>query len=130
MGLNADSTDPFKLGDDYITRTQSYCYLGGNVSIKTISHQVKEEVEHRRKHERKFGCFLSANNSAPFYVKRKVWDSSLQSAMLYACETWGNLKPVKQTYTCTVKQLVGVRRQTPNRICLVDLPSHLYSLLF
>ncbi len=69
IGISTVSTDPLKLGDGYITRTQSYCYLKGNVLSKTISQQVKEEVEHRRKHGRKFGCFLSANNSAPFYVK-------------------------------------------------------------
>ncbi len=35
VGTDRDSTDPFKLGDDYITRTQSCCHLGGNLRYRT-----------------------------------------------------------------------------------------------
>ena len=48
-------------------------------------------------------------------MKRAVWESALMSSMLYGCETWmsNSLRPVEQLYQHTLKDLAGVRYQTP-----------------
>ena len=60
--------------------------------------------------------------AAPFAVKRAVWESALISSILYSCETWltDSLKPAEQVYQRTLKDLVGVRYQTPSDLVYVE----------
>ena len=44
MGINTDSTDQFKLGDDYITRTQSYCYIRATYRAKRSPSKLKKRL--------------------------------------------------------------------------------------
>ncbi|KAF0287431.1 Aladin [Amphibalanus amphitrite] len=83
---------------------------------------VSEQMELKQCQVRKFRSFLRKNNEAPFTVKKAVWDSALNASILYSCETWmtGSLKPVDQMYQHTLKDLVGVRYQTPSDLIYVE----------
>ena len=56
------------------------------------------------------------------HVKKKVWDSCMSSALLYGCETWltNNVKSVEKWYHASLKELLGVRSQTPNDLVLIE----------
>ena len=73
-------------------------------------------------HVMKFTSFLTKNNEAPFSVKKAVWQSALNSAIFYSCETWltPDVKAAESTYMSTLKQLIGVRASTCNDIVLVE----------
>ena len=74
-------------------------------------------------HVRKFVSFLSKNFDAPFKVKQTVWQSCVNSAILYSCESWmvKDLTPIQTQYLTTAKDLLGVRSQTPNDLVYVEL---------
>ena len=44
------------------------------------------------------------------------------SALLYCCESWlgADLKPVTKLYNWAIKQLLGVRKSTPNDVCYAE----------
>ncbi len=72
---------------------------------------------------RKFSSFLAKNYDAPFVVKKVIWQNTLSSATLYSCETWmvKDITAVQTEYMSYVKDLLGVRTQTPSNIIYVEL---------
>ena len=122
IAINANNDMPFRLGDLNIESTDTYVYLGSPIMNSSIADQVKKHVQMKMTSRRKFSSFLSRNDDAPFHVKRKVWDAALNSAILYSCETWlcPDLKCVEKVYMDTLKEMLGVRSQTPNDLCLVE----------
>ena len=123
LTVNCEVEAPIQLGSLTITPTKSYTYLGSPVMDCSIHLQVKEHMARKQTHCRKFVSFLARNYDAPFYVKRNVWQAALNSALLYSCESWfcHNIKSVEVAYMQTIKDLLGVRIQTPNDLCLVEL---------
>ena len=71
----------------------------------------------------KFVSFCLKNNDIPFYVKKKVFNAAVMSSILYGCESWldGNIKPMENIYHMCIKHLLGVRKNTTNSLCLVEL---------
>ena len=122
IAINADNDMPFRLGDLNIESTDTYVYLGSPIMNSSITDQVKKHVQMKMSARRKFSSFLSRNDDAPFHVKRKVWDAALNSAILYSCETWMclDIKCVEKVYMATLKEMLGVRTQTPNDLCLIE----------
>ncbi len=57
------------------------------------------------------------------YVKKRVFDAAVMSAMLYGCESWleSNIKPIEKLYNWCVKQLLGVRLSTCSEVCYAEL---------
>ena len=45
------------------------------------------------------------------------------SALLYGCESWvgADLKPMIKLYNWAIKQLLGVRKSTPNDVCYAEI---------
>ena len=43
--------------------------------------------------------------------------------MLYGCESWvgADLRPVTKLYNWAIKELLGVRKSTPNIVCYAEL---------
>ena len=97
-------------------------YLGSLISNAPMHKQVGEQMPLKQCHARKFRSFLRKNSEAPFAVKRAVWESALISSILYGCETWmsNSLKTVEQLYQHTLKDLIGVRYQTPSDLVYVE----------
>ncbi|KAF0310442.1 4-hydroxybenzoate polyprenyltransferase, mitochondrial [Amphibalanus amphitrite] len=122
MTVHTRDTEPLVVHNIAIQHTRSYVYLGSPISNASIHKQVSEQMELKQCQVRKFRSFLRKNNEAPFTVKKAVWDSALNASILYSCETWmtGSLKPVDQMYQHTLKDLVGVRYQTPSDLIYVE----------
>ena len=55
-------------------------------------------------------------------VKRRVFDAALISSLLYGCESWfgADTKPIVKLYNWAIKQLLGVRKSTPNDVCYAE----------
>ena len=70
----------------------------------------------------KFYNFLRANKLAPIPVKLKVLRACVMSAMLHNCETFGkcSLKKLESLYFTLIKQCLGVRASTPNKLVLIE----------
>ena len=45
------------------------------------------------------------------------------SSLLYGCESWldGNIKPMENLYNMCLKHLLGVRKNTNNDLCMIEL---------
>ena len=69
-------------------------------------------------HFHKFIAFLDKNNDLTFVFKKRVFDACLISAILYGCESWlnGDLKLVTKIYNWALKQMLGVRLTTCNKV--------------
>ena len=123
LAVNAEDTSPIILDDVVISHTTNYIYLGANISISTIPEQIANHMRDKSCHGFKFTSFLRKNSDAPFPVKEKVWNSALTSAIMYSCETWltSDLRKAETLYISSLKQLLGVRTQTPNNMVLAEL---------
>ena len=53
----------------------------------------------------------------------KVWESAMCTSVLYGSESWltNNLKAASSVYNSTLKELLGVRLQTPNDLVHAEL---------
>ena len=120
--VHTRDTEPLVVHNIAIQHTRSYVYLGSPISNASIHKQVSEQMELKQCQVRKFRSFLRKNSEAPFTVKKAVWDSALNASILCSCETWmtGSLKPMDQMYQHTLKDLVGVRYQTPSDLIYVE----------
>ena len=122
FSVNTKDTEPFILQNITIKHTDSYVYLGSPISNAPIQTQIGKQIASKQCHARKFRSFLRKNSEAPFAVNKAVWESALISSILYSCETWltDSLKPAEQVYQRTLKDLVGVRYQTPSDLVYVE----------
>ena len=73
-------------------------------------------------HLRKFTSFLTRNSECPYSVKWQVWNSALNAATLYSCETWltANLRAAEPLYNTSVKQMLGVKSTTCNDLVYIE----------
>uniref|UniRef100_A0A0P4VRG8 Reverse transcriptase domain-containing protein n=1 Tax=Scylla olivacea TaxID=85551 RepID=A0A0P4VRG8_SCYOL len=111
-----------------IEHCHSYIYLGSPfTSDGSVSSAVKAHSTAKLCHVLKYVSFVTKNNDLPFIVKRRVFEAALMSAILYGCESWvsADYKPVTKLYNWALKQMLGVRKTTPNIVCYaeVGLPS-------
>ena len=63
------------------------------------------------------------HHTGSYTVKKKVFEAALLTAVLYSCESWlsRSLAHVQSLYMTLVKVLLGVRKTTPNNLCLIEL---------
>lgn len=122
ISINCKDRDSFIIDDVEIRHTDQYSYLGSLITAETLSKQVKKEINGRLKQTFKFSSFLKKNPMAPFTIKTKVWTSAVQSTILYTCESW--MTNTQNMFGCVVnravKEMLGVRQQTPNNLALVE----------
>ena len=119
--------EPFTIGGFSIVEIVLCIYIGATIKNSKVAAQIESDMNLKMRHGRKFYSFVSAHRDAPFTVKKTVWDAAVISAITYASESWWttDLKPAVSLYMSTLKRLLGVRTQTPNDLCLMelDLPS-------
>jgi hypothetical protein len=131
MALNASKCNYITVGTDVaplivddisISVCQSYTYLGTPISNAHIRKQILAHIDANMPHVNKFSSFVSKNNEAPFTIKHKVWEAAMMSAIMYSCESWltNEFHSAEGVYYRTIKELLGVRLQTPNLITLVE----------
>ena len=119
----AGDKDPFSVEGMIVNHCDSYVYLGSPFTCDgSLSSAVKLHAKNKLCHVLKFISFLKKNNDIPFIVKRRVFDAALLSSLVYGCESWvgADLKPVVKLYNWALKQLLAVRKTTPNIICYVE----------
>ena len=123
LAINADDISPIVLDEVIIAHTIHYIYLGAKLSNAPIPVQIGDHMLEKHRHLLKFTSFLRKNSDAPFIVKEKVWNSSLTPAIMYGCETWlsTDLRKAESPYMSSVKQLLGVRTQTPTNMVLTEI---------
>lgn len=117
-------TEPLRVDGLDISSCTHYIYLGSPfTSDGSVSSALRVHAKSKMGHVLKFIAFIKKNNDIPFVVKRRVFDAALVSTLLYGCESWvgGNLKPVTKLYNWAIKQLMGVRKSTPNDVCYAEL---------
>ena len=122
LTVNCRDTHPFYVGNAKISYTDQYVYLGTPIANSPITGQVQRHLHMKTNHVLKFSSFLQRNSDAPFQVKKLVWESALNSAILYSCQTWlgANTRCVESVYNNSIKQLLGVRHTTCNDLVLTE----------
>ena len=126
MVINGSIEDKHDLiiQDMCVKMCKYYVYLGSPFSSDGLtSSSIKINANLRMCQALKFVSFCQKNNDVPFYVKKKVFHAAVMSSILYGCESWlnGNIKPMEKLYTMCIKHLLGVRKNTTNTLCLVEL---------
>ena len=88
----------------------------------SINKQVEVHLQQKLSHLFKFSSFCRKNADAPYAVKKMVWHSCMQSAVLYGCETWltPSLSCLSRPFLRTVKEMLGVRPQTYTSAIIVE----------
>ena len=122
LAINVDDTSPFVVDDVTISHTDSYTYLGTPIMNAGINKQVEVHLQQKLSHLFKFSSFCRKNADAPYAVKKMVWHSCMQSAILYGCETWltPSLSCLSRPFLRTVKDMLGVRPQTYTSAIIVE----------
>ena len=119
-----DDVRPICVHGITIDPCNNYIYLGSPfTSNGSTSSAIKEHAKAKLCHVLKFVSFIKKNNDIPFIVKRRVFDAALMSSLLYGCESWigGDIKPIIKLYNWAMKELLSVRKTTPNIICYAEL---------
>ena len=132
---SSESRDPLIVGDLRVENCESYVYLGAVFTQDgKTSSSINLHCKDKYKHVLKFFSFIAKNFNFPFWVKRKVFEAALLSAVLYSCESWleNGLRDLQKLYTSLVKALLGVRVSSPNDLCLLELgiPSVVGRIIF
>ncbi len=116
--------EPFQVGDKTVEHCSHYIYLGSPFTCDgSVSSAVKLHARNKLCHVLKFVSFVRKNNDIPFIVKRRVFDAALLSSLLYGSESWvgADLKPITKLYIWAMKELLNVRRTTPNIVWCAEL---------
>ena len=121
---NIEDKNDLIIQDMCVKMCKYYVYLGSPFSSDGLtSSSIKINANLRMCQALKFVSFCLKNNDVPFYVKNKVFHAAVMSSILYGCESWlnGNIKPMEKLYNMCIKHLLGVRKNTTNTLCLVEL---------
>ena len=121
---NIEDKNDLIIQDMCVKMCKYYVYLGSPFSTDGLtSSSIKINANLRMCQALKFVSFCLKNNDVPFYVKNKVFHAAVMSSILYGCESWlnGNIKPMEKLYNMCIKHLLGVRKNTTNTLCLVEL---------
>ena len=121
---NIEDKNDLIIQDMCVKMCKYYVYLGSPFSSDGLtSSSIKINANLRMCQALKFVSFCLKNNDVPFYVKKKVFHAAVMSSILYGCESWlnGNIKPMEKLYNMCIKHLLGVRKNTTNTLCLVEL---------
>ena len=123
-------TEPMEIEEgNYITSINSqkgHNYLG-MIFLPTndITKIVKHNIKNRKKHIAKYSAWLEVNESTPIETKLLVLDSCVLGALLYACETWGDLTEFADELVVIehglIKKALGVKATACNDTVYYEL---------
>ena len=122
LTVNANDNSPIRIDNLIIHPTSQYVYVGTPISKKECAKQVQSHKSKKNSHIGNIPLFLMKNNDAPIFVKKVVWDSTINGSILYSCETWltSDLRVAQRPYMNSLKQMLGVRQSTCNDIVLME----------
>lgn len=119
-----DDHQPLHCSDIVVENCESYIYLGSPFTQDgKIQTAVKIQGKMKACHVLKYQSFIKKNCDFPFSVKKTVLDAALLTSVFYGCEGWlcKQLDTPQQLYMTAIKTLLGVRRTTPNNLCLIEI---------
>ncbi len=93
MFVNSTDNEDFILDNVNICYTDSYTYLRTPISCRCVSEQVQLHPSAKSSHVIKFTSFLAKTVMPPFSVKKSVWNSVLQSAILLQLWNMAHKRP-------------------------------------
>lgn len=101
-------------------------YLGFKLfHTNDIMDMVNRNLNSRMFNLSKFYSWLEINEHTPIKVKLLVLDSCMFNALLYSCETWGDITPIKSRILKiereALKRILNVKTGTPNDLIYVEL---------
>jgi hypothetical protein len=87
--ISCDDAIPITLDDVTIAKCDKYSHVSWNPYIKPTSSYTGQRSYQPEKHtSENILVFSSQNHDCPYHVKQKVWQSALNAAIFYSCETW------------------------------------------
>ena len=135
--INGDLEDKanFVLPNGIIKNVLYVTLLGSQISCTgKLKYDLNLHMQKRFHAVSKFYNFLRSNKLAPISVKLKVLDACVCSVLLHNCETFADKIPgdLKTMYISLIKSSLGVRKNTPNLLVLLEsnmrpLESMIYS---
>ena len=105
---------------------KGYTYLG-MVFLPTndVSKILQFNINNRMKHVSKFYGWLDVNANTPIPTKLLVLDNCVFGALLYGCETWGDITCIESKLLAVemqlLKRILCVKKGTSNDIVLFEL---------
>ena len=122
--VNGDLNDKvdFFLPNGKIKNVEYVTLLGSQISSNgKLKSDLILQMQKRFHAVGKFYNFLRNNKLAPISVKLKVLEACVCSALLHNCETFSHKLPdLKTTYFSLLKSCLGVRKNTPNLLVLLE----------
>jgi hypothetical protein len=87
-----------------------------------LATAVKHHAKDCQKPEFKYFALLQRHQDMPCFLKKKVLDAAVVSALIYGSESWigCSLKPVERLYNSMVKAMLSVRKSACTDLCLVE----------
>ena len=123
-GGKVDVKKDIKLHSGWLAYNNFQKYLGVIVTDDgAVNTDVKAFLEKKKKEVNvKLASFLTKNPQVPISIKLKVLDACVNSALTYACETWGSypLNTVEILQRTALKMILGVSSNTANAILYVE----------
>ena len=122
--INTEEKTCFPSANGTINNVSEFVYLGSNITDSgNINNDIKMKIKQRSKSLNKFFAFLCKNYNAPLYIKEKVLESCVTSALLYNCESWGNanLPGLEIQHRKALKSMLGIRNTVCNEFPYVEL---------
>ena len=103
-----------------------YVWLGFHLSYNSEIHLlIAHNLRKKKSNEAKFYAWLNINKDTPFPFKLNVVYGCFLPAMLYSCETWGDITAHVEELLIIEKKalraILGVKKSTPDNILYVEL---------
>ena len=127
--INGDQQDKenFILPNGLIKNVEYVTLLGTQISYTgKLQYDLNLHMKKRFHAISKFYNFLRSNKLAPISVKLKVLEACVCSALLHNCETFADKIPndLKMMYISLIKSCLGVRKNAPNLLVLLESNMH------
>ena len=141
LGVNIDKTKYMEMcdnpdltsmciSDDVIVEavqpSKGYCWLGFWLSYAdNVPSLIKTNLNKKSFHICKFYGWLQINKQTPIIIKLTVLYSCMFAAILYSCETWGNIDIITEQLLImerkALKSCLGVKSSITNDIIYQEL---------
>ena len=104
---------------------KGYDWLGFHLLYSSkVSKLIEKNFNKKKVNIGKFYAWLQVNNNTPFSMKMKVLYGCLFPALLYSCETWGNINFLQKELDLierkALKSCLGVKQGTSNEVVYIE----------
>ena len=106
--------------------SSGYDWLGFHLTYSSdIGKLVDRNIKHKRSNIAKFYAWLNVNKETPFPFKLQVMYACLFQAILYSCETWGDIESHRESLLLVernaLRAILGIKDSTPEDIVYIEV---------